>query len=136
MYGCIKCDYTCTVTTKVNNQVNESILKHPSFHRGLPDTSQGKQNWRQHFVGDSSDSEHSDDELRAYAAAAGEALEESDEDIFSVQLPESPESFDEAVATSCSRTDHHAPDSIAPAKFSKASKAKEECKSPAKKGER
>ena len=123
------------VTTKVNNQINESILKHPSFHR-LSDTSQGKQNWRQHFIGDSSDSEHSDDELRAYAAAAGEALEESDEDIFSVQLPESPESFDEAVAASCSRTDHHARDSLAAAKLSESSKGKEECKSPAKKGER
>ena len=50
----------------------------------------GKHNWRQHFVSDSSDSEHSDNDLVAYASAAVVAMEESDDDIFSIQLPESP----------------------------------------------
>lgn len=54
-----------------------------------------KQKWRQHFVSESSDSEQSDDDLKAYAAAAGDAMDDSDEDIFSVQLPDSPESYDE-----------------------------------------
>lgn len=49
-----------------------------------------KHNWRQHFVSDSSDSEHTDNDLVAYASAAVVAMEESDDDIFSIQLPESP----------------------------------------------
>ncbi|XP_074626371.1 uncharacterized protein LOC141884480 [Acropora palmata] len=56
----------------------------------LPDSMHGKHNWRQHFVSDSSDSEHSDNDLVAYASAAVVAMEESDDDIFSIQLPESP----------------------------------------------
>lgn len=51
----------------------------------------GKHNWQQHFVSDSSDSEHSDNDLVAYASAAVVAMEESDDDIFSIQLPESPQ---------------------------------------------
>lgn len=50
----------------------------------------GKYNWRQHFVSDSSDSEHTDNDLVAYASAAVVAMEESDDDLFSIQLPESP----------------------------------------------
>ena len=61
----------------------------------MPDSIHGKQTWQQHFVSESSDSENSDDDLKAYAAAAGRALEESDEDMFSVQLPDSPESYDD-----------------------------------------
>ncbi|XP_078374711.1 uncharacterized protein LOC144658207 isoform X2 [Oculina patagonica] len=70
----------------------------------LPDSIHGKQTWRQHFVSESSDSEHSDDDLKAYAAAAGEAMEDSDEDIFSVQLPDSPESYDEPGTSSFSES--------------------------------
>lgn len=33
-------------------------------------------------------------------------MEESDEDIFSVQLPESPESYDEPGTSSCSANQH------------------------------
>ena len=33
-------------------------------------------------------------------------MEESDEDIFSVQLPESPESYDEPGTSSCSTNQH------------------------------
>lgn len=51
----------------------------------------GKHNWQQHFVSDSSDSEHSDNDLVTYASAAVVAMEESDDDIFSIQLPESPQ---------------------------------------------
>ena len=35
----------------------------------------------------------------AYAATAGKAMEDSDEDIFSLQLPESPALSDDAVTT-------------------------------------
>ena len=74
----------------------------------LPDSIHGKQTWRQHFVSESSDSENSDDDLKAYAAAAGGALEDSDEDIFSVQLPDSPESYNEP-GTSAAGMDHSEP---------------------------
>ena len=87
----------------------------------------------------------------AYAAAAGEAMEDSDEDIFSVQLPESPESFDERITcTSSNWTDLHAAASTSVNRTTcvpsmkaneertakKGSKAKEEQKCPANKGER
>ena len=80
----------------------------------------------------------------AYAAAAGDAMEESDEDIFSLQLPESPESFDEP-GTSYRRAPHHAPANMFTAKpamqvnkecTAKGTQAKEENKGPLKKGER
>lgn len=71
----------------------------------MPDSIHGKQTWRQHFVSESSDSENSDDDLKAYAAAAGAAMEDSDEDVFSVQLPDSPESYDEP-GTSSASTNH------------------------------
>lgn len=74
----------------------------------MPDSIHGKQTWRQHFVSESSDSENSDDDLKAYAAAAGGALEDSDEDIFSVQLPDSPESYNEP-GTSAAGMDHSEP---------------------------
>jgi len=74
----------------------------------LPDSIHGKQTWRQHFVSESSDSENSDDDLKAYAAAAGGAMEDSDEDMFSVQLPDSPESYDEP-GTSSAGAYHSAP---------------------------
>ena len=74
----------------------------------MPNSIHGKQTWRQHFVSESSDSEHSDDDLKAYAAAAGEAMDDSDEAIFSVQLPDSPESYDEP-STSSFNANHCAP---------------------------
>ena len=74
----------------------------------MPDSIHGKQTWRQHFVSESSDSENSDDDLKAYATAAGGALEDSDEDIFSVQLPDSPESYNEP-GTSAAGMDHSEP---------------------------
>lgn len=40
------------------------------------------------------DSDQSNDELRAYAAAAADAMADSEEDIFSIRLPESPESYE------------------------------------------
>lgn len=46
-----------------------------------------KQSWHQHFVSNSCESEHSDNDVKARAATAGEALEESDDVTFSVQLP-------------------------------------------------
>ena len=56
-----------------------------------------------------SDSEHSDDDdLMAYAATAGKAMEDSDEDIFSLQLPESPALSDDAATTS-NTLDHQTP---------------------------
>ena len=59
-----------------------------------------------------SDSEHSDDDdLMAYAATAGKAMEDSDEDIFSLQLPESPALSDDAVTTS-NALDHQTPVNI------------------------
>ena len=59
-----------------------------------------------------SDSEHSDDDdLMAYAATAGKAMEDSDEDIFSLQLPESPALSDDAVTTS-NTLDHQTPVNI------------------------
>ena len=76
----------------------------------------------------------------AYAAAAGDAMEESDEDIFSLQLPESPESFDEPGTSY--RAPHHAPANMFTAKpavqVSKECTAKgtQENKGPLKKGER
>ena len=79
----------------------------------------------------------------AYAAAAGDAMEESDEDLFSVQLPESPESFDEPGTSY--RADHHAPANMSTAKPAvqvnnectvKGSQAKEENRGPVKTGER
>ena len=68
----------------------------------LPDSIHGKQTWRQHFVSESSDSENSDDDLKTYAAAAGGAMEDSDGDMFSVHLPDSPESYDEPGTSSAS----------------------------------
>ena len=64
-----------------------------------------KHSWQRDFVGDSCNSEHSDDDLVAYAATAVGAMEDSDEDLFSVQLPESPESFNEAYSSS-NRSEH------------------------------
>lgn len=59
-----------------------------------------------------SDSEHSDDDdLMAYAATAGKAMEDSDEDIFSLQLPESPALSDDAATTS-NTLDHQTPVNI------------------------
>lgn len=71
----------------------------------------GRQSWRQHFV---SDSEHSDDDddLMAYATAAGKAMEDSDEDIFSLQLPESPALSDDGGSTS-NTLSHQTPVNIA-----------------------
>lgn len=40
------------------------------------------------------DSDQSNDDLRAYAAAAADAMADSEEDIFSIWLPESPESYE------------------------------------------
>lgn len=40
------------------------------------------------------DSDQSNDDLRAYAAAAADAMADSEEDIFSIRLPESPESYE------------------------------------------
>ena len=72
-------------------------------------TVHGKQKWQQHFVSESSDSEDSDDDLKAYAAAAGGVMEDSDhDDMFSVQLPDSPESYDEP-GTSSAGVYHSAP---------------------------
>ncbi|XP_068754276.1 transcription factor 19-like [Montipora capricornis] len=71
----------------------------------LPDSVHAKHSWQQDFVGDSCNSEHSDDDLLAYAATAVGAMEDSDEDLFSVQLPESPESFNEAYSPS-NRSEH------------------------------
>lgn len=77
-----------------------------------------------------------------YAAAAGAAMEESDEEIFSVQLPESPESFHETGAPSHS-TDLRAPANsatigtviqVSEGWKAKGSKAREEQKSTVKKG--
>ena len=68
----------------------------------MPGSVHGKQTWWQHFVSESSDSEDSDDDLKAYAAAARGAMEDSDEDVFSIQLPDSPESFDEPGKSSAS----------------------------------
>ena len=84
------------------------IIDSSMLYPRLPDCIHGKQTWRQHFVSESSDSENSDDELKAYAAAAGGALEESDDDMFSVQLPDSPESYDEP-GTSSAGMDHSKP---------------------------
>jgi len=59
---------------------------------------------------ESSDSENSDDDLQAYAAAAGGAMEDSDGDMFSVQLPDSPESYNEpGTFTSSAVANHSAP---------------------------
>ena len=59
-----------------------------------------------------SDSEHSDDDdLMAYAATAGKAMEDSDEDIFSLQFPESPALSDDAATTS-NTLDHQTPVNI------------------------
>ena len=66
----------------------------------MPDPIHGKQTWRQHFVSESSDSENSDNDLKA--------LEDSDDDIFSVQLPDSPESYNEP-GTSSAGMDHSEP---------------------------
>lgn len=46
-----------------------------------------KQSWHQHFVSNNCESQHSDNDVKARAATAGEALEESDDVTFSVQLP-------------------------------------------------
>ena len=74
----------------------------------LPDSIHGKQTWRQHFVSESSDSENSDDDVKTYAAAAGGAMEDTDEDMFSDQLPDSPESYDEP-GTSSASVNHSTP---------------------------
>ncbi|XP_022784740.1 uncharacterized protein LOC111325237 isoform X2 [Stylophora pistillata] len=54
----------------------------------------GNSKWQQNHASENSDSDESNDDLRVYAAAAGDALEDSDEEIFSIRLPESPESYE------------------------------------------
>jgi len=81
----------------------------PSHSAATPSTEKySNKTWQQHFVSESSDSENSDDDLKAYAAAACGAMEDSDEDVFSVQLPDSPESYDEP-RTSSAGANHCAP---------------------------
>lgn len=87
---------------------SHSVVSPSTKKYRLPDPIHGKQTWRQHFVSESSDSENSDNDLKAYAAAAGGALEDSDDDIFSVQLPDSPESYNEP-GTSSAGMDHSEP---------------------------
>ena len=84
------------------------MIQTKQLYPRLPDSICSNKTWQQHFVSESSDSENSDDDLKAYAAAAGEAMEDSDEDVFSVQLPDSPESYNEP-RTSSAGANHCAP---------------------------
>ena len=53
----------------------------------IPGSTNVMKTWQQ-FISDTSSSGDSDDDLMAYAAAAGKAMEDSDEDVFSIQLPD------------------------------------------------
>lgn len=54
----------------------------------------GSSKWQHNHASQNLDSDQSNDDLRAYAAAAADAMADSEEDIFSIRLPESPESYE------------------------------------------